>query len=58
MAHELADTQLALGRACRKFARLMTGHLLFLSCTGFDPRIHLLAKMMDCRVKPGNDRSR
>jgi hypothetical protein len=23
---------------------------------GFDPRIHLLAKiMMDCRVKPGND---
>jgi hypothetical protein len=23
---------------------------------GLDPRIHLLAKMMDCRVKPGNDR--
>jgi hypothetical protein len=22
---------------------------------GLDPRIHLLAKMMDCRVKPGND---
>jgi len=22
---------------------------------GLDPRIHLLAKTMDCRVKPGND---
>jgi hypothetical protein len=22
---------------------------------GLDPRIHLLAKRMDCRVKPGND---
>jgi hypothetical protein len=22
---------------------------------GLDPRVHLLAKMMDCRVKPGND---
>jgi hypothetical protein len=22
---------------------------------GLDPRIHLLAKGMDCRVKPGND---
>jgi len=22
---------------------------------GLDPRIHLLQKMMDCRVKPGND---
>jgi hypothetical protein len=22
---------------------------------GLDPRIHLLAKKMDCRVKPGND---
>jgi len=22
---------------------------------GLDPRIHLLKKMMDCRVKPGND---
>jgi hypothetical protein len=22
---------------------------------GLDPRIHLLRKMMDCRVKPGND---
>jgi len=22
---------------------------------GFDPRIHLLQKMMDCRVKPSND---
>jgi hypothetical protein len=22
---------------------------------GLDPRIHLLAKSMDCRVKPGND---
>jgi hypothetical protein len=22
---------------------------------GLDPRIHLLTKMMDCRVKPGND---
>src|SRR3569623_983974 len=22
---------------------------------GLDPRIHLLEKMMDCRVKPGND---
>jgi hypothetical protein len=21
---------------------------------GLDPRIHLLRKMMDCRVKPGN----
>jgi hypothetical protein len=21
----------------------------------YDPRIHLLAKKMDCRVKPGND---
>jgi hypothetical protein len=24
---------------------------------GLDPRIHLLAKRMDCRVKPGNDRT-
>jgi len=24
---------------------------------GLDPRIHLLQKMMDCRVKPGNDAS-
>jgi hypothetical protein len=24
---------------------------------GLDPRIHLLAKGMDCRVKPGNDKS-
>jgi len=22
---------------------------------GLDPGIHLFAKMMDCRVKPGND---
>jgi hypothetical protein len=22
---------------------------------GLDPRIHLVPKMMDCRVKPGND---
>ena len=22
---------------------------------GGDPRIHLLTRMMDCRVKPGND---
>ncbi len=22
---------------------------------GLDPRIHLFKKMMDCRVKPGND---
>jgi hypothetical protein len=22
---------------------------------GLDPRIHLLAKKMDCRVEPGND---
>jgi hypothetical protein len=22
---------------------------------GLDPRIHLSRKMMDCRVKPGND---
>jgi hypothetical protein len=22
---------------------------------GLDPRIHPLQKMMDCRVKPGND---
>jgi hypothetical protein len=22
---------------------------------GLDPRAHLLAKMMDCPVKPGND---
>jgi hypothetical protein len=22
---------------------------------GLDPRIHLLLKKMDCRVKPGND---
>jgi hypothetical protein len=22
---------------------------------GLDPRVHLLRKMMDCRVKPGND---
>ena len=25
---------------------------------GLDPRIHLLARKMDCRVKPGNDGSR
>jgi hypothetical protein len=25
---------------------------------GLDPRIHLLSKMMDCRVKPGNDNDR
>src|SRR5215467_15648680 len=25
---------------------------------GLDPGIHLLAKMMDCRVKPGNDAER
>jgi hypothetical protein len=25
---------------------------------GLDPRIHLLAKKMDCRVKPGNDAER
>jgi hypothetical protein len=23
---------------------------------GLDPGIHLFAKMMDCRVKPGNDK--
>jgi hypothetical protein len=22
---------------------------------GLDPRVHLFQKMMDCRVKPGND---
>jgi len=22
---------------------------------GLDPRVHLLCKEMDCRVKPGND---
>jgi hypothetical protein len=22
---------------------------------GLDPRVHLLRKKMDCRVKPGND---
>src|ERR1700730_7228519 len=28
----------------------------FLSVTrGLDPRVHLSRKMMDCRVKPGND---
>jgi hypothetical protein len=25
---------------------------------GLDPGIHLLSKMMDCRVKPGNDSDR
>jgi hypothetical protein len=24
---------------------------------GLDPRIHLLLEVMDCRVKPGNDRA-
>jgi hypothetical protein len=28
---------------------------LKLAPMGLDPRIHLLAKRMDCRVKPGND---
>jgi hypothetical protein len=26
-----------------------------MSCAGFDPRIHPLAKNMDCRLEPGND---
>jgi hypothetical protein len=25
------------------------------SCAGFDPRIHPHQKVMDCRVKPGDD---
>ena len=25
---------------------------------GLDPRVHLLRKEMDCRVKPGNDAER
>jgi hypothetical protein len=24
---------------------------------GLDPRIHLLSKRVDCRVKPGNDKT-
>jgi hypothetical protein len=29
-------------------------HLLLVT-RGLDPRVHLLRKKMDCRVKPGND---
>src|SRR6266545_2647762 len=32
-------------------------HSHFSVMRGLDPRIHLLAKRMDCRVKPGNDMS-
>jgi hypothetical protein len=31
------------------------GSALSFVMRGLDPRIHLLAKTMDCRVKPGNN---
>jgi hypothetical protein len=35
-------------------ASVMAGHSRVMR--GLDPRIHHLAKTMDCRVKPGNDK--
>jgi hypothetical protein len=40
-------------RATAESARIEP--LLSTVMRGLDPRIHLLAKRMDCRVKPGND---
>jgi hypothetical protein len=34
---------------------LLCGAVLSFVMRGLDPRIHLLTKRMDCRVKPGND---
>jgi hypothetical protein len=46
----------------RKGKALLHDDAVLPSCAGFDPRIHqpcliYLAKMMGCRVKPGNDES-
>src|SRR5262245_52677637 len=47
--------QRSVGTLARRFSYM--GLVLFLSAVmrGLDPRIHLLAEKMDCRVKPGND---
>ena len=34
----------------------MTRTELSVVMPGLDPGIHLFARMMDCRVKPGNDK--
>jgi hypothetical protein len=40
------------GRGDRRFQLLAES---FSVMRGLDPRIHPFKKMMDCRVKPGND---
>src|SRR6202048_854568 len=66
LAVEGRQSRLSIGKPPRRArCALHVGPLLVGSVTrlgsvtrGFDPRVHLLAKKMDCRVKPGNDRSR